>query len=61
MFLRVVVFENQVSYNKIQGKLEIEDLKTVKGEDGEGNVVDVCFSASTGILKLELMRKLNSF
>jgi hypothetical protein len=48
-------------HSQNSSKLEIEDLKTVKGEDGEGNVVDVCFSASTGILKLELMRKLNSF
>jgi DNA-directed RNA polymerase subunit beta' len=30
-----------------QGKLEIEDLKTVKGEDNEGNAVDIVVSRST--------------
>jgi DNA-directed RNA polymerase subunit beta' len=29
------------------GRLEIEDLKTVKGEDGEGNTVDIVISRST--------------
>ncbi len=32
---------------KFAGRLEIEDLKTVKGEDGEGNLVDIVISRST--------------
>jgi len=32
---------------KFGGRLEIDDLKTVKGEDSEGNVVDIVISRST--------------
>jgi DNA-directed RNA polymerase subunit beta' len=32
---------------KFAGRLEIEDLKTVKGEDNDGNVVDIVISRST--------------
>src|SRR5690606_41173985 len=32
---------------RFNGRLEIEDLKTVKGEDSEGNVVDIVVSRST--------------
>jgi hypothetical protein len=32
---------------KVQGKLEIEDIKTVKGEDNDGNAVDIVVSRST--------------
>src|SRR5690606_11142369 len=32
---------------RVNGRLEIEDLKTVKGEDSEGNVVDSVVSRST--------------
>jgi DNA-directed RNA polymerase subunit beta' len=32
---------------RFKGRLEIEDLKTVKGEDGEGNQVDIVISRST--------------
>ena len=32
---------------KFPGRLEIEDLKTVKGEDSEGNIVDIVISRST--------------
>ena len=32
---------------KFGGKIEIEDLKTVKGEDAEGNSVDIVISRST--------------
>jgi DNA-directed RNA polymerase subunit beta' len=30
-----------------QCKLEIEDIKTVKGEDNDGNAVDIVVSRST--------------
>ncbi|AJA67877.1 DNA-directed RNA polymerase, beta' subunit, predominant form [Myroides sp. A21] len=32
---------------KFKGRLEIEDLKTVKGEDNEGNAIDIVISRST--------------
>ena len=32
---------------KFPGRLEVEDLKTVKGEDNEGNEVDIVISRST--------------
>ncbi|MHC5202888.1 DNA-directed RNA polymerase subunit beta' [Myroides sp. LJL119] len=32
---------------KFKGRLEMEDLKTVKGEDNEGNVIDIVISRST--------------
>ncbi len=32
---------------KFKGRLEMEDLKTVKGEDSEGNVIDIVISRST--------------
>lgn len=32
---------------RFNGKIEIEDLKTVKGEDSEGNAVDIVISRST--------------
>ncbi|KIX21990.1 DNA-directed RNA polymerase subunit beta' [Flavobacterium sp. 316] len=32
---------------KFKGRLEIEDLKTVKGEDSEGNTADIVISRST--------------
>lgn len=32
---------------KFRGRLEVEDLKTVKGEDAEGNAVDIVISRST--------------
>jgi DNA-directed RNA polymerase subunit beta' len=35
------------------GKLEIEDLKTVKGEDAEGNTVDIVISRSTELKLVE--------
>jgi DNA-directed RNA polymerase subunit beta' len=42
-----VYLKNQVSLTRFDGKLEIEDLKTVKGEDAEGNAVDIVVSRST--------------
>jgi DNA-directed RNA polymerase subunit beta' len=41
-----VVFLKSSIINKFR-KLEIEDLKTVKGEDNEGNAVDIVVSRST--------------
>lgn len=35
------------------GKLEIEDLKTVKGEDADGNTVDIVISRSTELKLVE--------
>jgi len=35
------------------GKLEIEDLKTVKGEDADGNAVDIVISRSTELKLVE--------
>ncbi|MHC5353775.1 DNA-directed RNA polymerase subunit beta' [Myroides sp. LJL115] len=32
---------------KFKGRLEMEDLKTVKGEDNEGNAIDIVISRST--------------
>ncbi|WP_445455391.1 DNA-directed RNA polymerase subunit beta' [Flavobacterium sp. HNIBRBA15423] len=32
---------------KFRGRLEVEDLKTVKGEDADGNAVDIVISRST--------------
>ena len=32
---------------KFKGRLEVEDLKTVKGEDADGNAVDIVISRST--------------
>ncbi|NND88422.1 MAG: DNA-directed RNA polymerase subunit beta' [Flavobacteriaceae bacterium] len=40
--------ENKLSV-KFDGKAEIEDLKTVKGEDGEGNTVDIVISRTSEI------------
>ena len=34
---------------KFDGIAEIEDLKTVKGEDNEGNVVDIVISRTSEI------------
>ncbi len=36
------------------GKLEIEDLKTVIGEDGEGNAVDIVVSRSTELKLIDI-------
>jgi DNA-directed RNA polymerase subunit beta' len=36
-----VVFYESSIITKIEGKLEIEDLKLLKGEDSEGNAVDI--------------------
>ncbi|WMW78335.1 DNA-directed RNA polymerase subunit beta' [Flavobacterium sp. 20NA77.7] len=38
---------------RFAGKLEIEDLKTVKGEDNEGNTVDIVISRSTELKLVE--------
>ena len=32
---------------RFKGRVEVEDLKTVKGEDNEGNIVDIVISRST--------------
>ncbi|WKL43143.1 MULTISPECIES: DNA-directed RNA polymerase subunit beta' [unclassified Flavobacterium] len=41
------ISEESSIITKFNGKLEIEDLKTVKGEDSEGNAVDIVVSRST--------------
>jgi DNA-directed RNA polymerase subunit beta' len=41
------ISEESSIITKFKGKLEIEDLKTVKGEDSEGNAVDIVVSRST--------------
>jgi DNA-directed RNA polymerase subunit beta' len=38
---------------KFAGRLEIEDLKTVKGEDAEGNSIDIVVSRSTELKLIE--------
>lgn len=40
--------ENQLK-SKFAGKAEIEELKTVKGEDGEGNEIDVVISRTSEV------------
>ena len=37
----------------MSGRLEIEDLKTVKGEDNDGNKVDIVVSRSTELKLVE--------
>ncbi|HBK82571.1 MAG TPA: DNA-directed RNA polymerase subunit beta', partial [Flavobacterium sp.] len=39
--------------SKFAGKLEIDDLKTVKGEDSEGNAVDIVISRSSELKLIE--------
>jgi len=39
---------------KFSGRLEIEDLKTVKGEDLEGNTTDIVISRSTELKLLDV-------
>ena len=34
---------------KFEGKVEIEDLNTIKGEDGQGNIVDIVISRTSEI------------
>src|SRR5690606_30896536 len=41
------ISEESSIITKFRGKLDIEDLKTVKGEDNEGNEVDIVVSRST--------------
>jgi DNA-directed RNA polymerase subunit beta' len=41
------ISEESSIITRFNGKLEIEDLKTVKGEDSEGNAVDIVVSRST--------------
>jgi DNA-directed RNA polymerase subunit beta' len=41
------ISEESSIITKFKGKLEIEDIKTVKGEDSEGNAVDIVVSRST--------------
>jgi DNA-directed RNA polymerase subunit beta' len=41
------ISEESSIVTRFDGKLEIEDLKTVKGEDAEGNAVDIVVSRST--------------
>ncbi|MNK99055.1 DNA-directed RNA polymerase subunit beta' [compost metagenome] len=41
------ISEESSIVTRFAGRLEIEDLKTVKGEDGEGNSVDIVVSRST--------------
>jgi DNA-directed RNA polymerase subunit beta' len=41
------ISEESSIITKFRGKLDIEDLKTVKGEDNEGNSVDIVISRST--------------
>jgi DNA-directed RNA polymerase subunit beta' len=41
------ISEESSIVTRFGGKLEIEDLKTVKGEDSEGNAVDIVVSRST--------------
>jgi DNA-directed RNA polymerase subunit beta' len=41
------ISEESSIITKFKGKLEIEDIKTVKGEDNEGNAVDIVVSRST--------------
>ncbi len=45
--MREGISEESSIIARFGGKLEIEDLKTVKGEDNEGNVVDIVISRST--------------
>jgi DNA-directed RNA polymerase subunit beta' len=35
------ISEESSIITKFKGKLEIEDIKTVKGEDNDGNAVDI--------------------
>jgi len=42
---------------KFDGRLEIEDLKTVKGEDGDGNMVDIVISRSTELKLIDIKRE----
>jgi DNA-directed RNA polymerase subunit beta' len=41
------ISEESSIVTKFRGRLEIEDLKTVKGEDNEGNTTDIVISRST--------------
>jgi DNA-directed RNA polymerase subunit beta' len=41
------ISEESSIITKFAGRIEIEDLKTVKGEDSEGNTVDIVISRST--------------
>jgi DNA-directed RNA polymerase subunit beta' len=41
------ISEESSIITKFKGKLEIEDIKTVKGEDNDGNAVDIVVSRST--------------
>jgi DNA-directed RNA polymerase subunit beta' len=41
------ISEESSIVTRFDGRLEIEDLKTVKGEDSEGNAVDIVVSRST--------------
>jgi DNA-directed RNA polymerase subunit beta' len=41
------ISEESSIVTRFAGRLEIEDLKTVKGEDAEGNTVDIVISRST--------------
>ncbi|MDY0089734.1 MAG: DNA-directed RNA polymerase subunit beta' [Flavobacteriaceae bacterium] len=41
------ISEESTIVTKFRGRLDIEDLKTVKGEDNDGNVVDIVVSRST--------------
>jgi len=41
------ISEESTIITRFKGRLEIDDLKTVKGEDNEGNVADIVISRST--------------
>ncbi|GAA4274368.1 DNA-directed RNA polymerase subunit beta' [Aquimarina gracilis] len=49
--------ENQLK-SKFAGKAEIEELKTVKGEDGEGNEIDVVISRTSEIKVIDPKTKI---
>ena len=48
------ISEESSIVTRFAGKLEIEDLKTVKGEDSEGNVVDIVVSRSTELKLIDV-------
>ena len=47
------ISEESSIVTRFAGRLEIEDLKTVKGEDAEGNAVDIVISRSTELKLVE--------
>ena len=48
------ISEESSIVTRFAGKLEIEDLKTVKGEDNEGNTINIVISRSTEVKLLDV-------